>query len=359
MHNIALIGAGRIGKIHAANAAANPRLRLARVIDPFAEAAASLAGQYGAAVSSVEDALADDSIEGVIVASSTDTHLDYSLAAAEAGKAVFCEKPLDQDLARASRAAERLEALGARLFLAFNRRFDPNFAALQARLAGGEVGALETLHIISHDPSPPPVEYVKVSGGIFKDMVIHDFDMARWLLGEEVTQVFASSSVLINAAIGEAGDADTAKTILRTASGRLCVISSSRRSGYGYDQRIEAFGSRGMIRAQNQLESTVETWGEAGAAADRFQNFFLDRYAVAYAREADHFADIIDGRAAPLIGYRDGVAALALAEAAAKSATTGELVMVSLSRPPGLAGGPGFLAVARSRPPGSSRGSRR
>ncbi len=198
---------------------------------------------------------------------------------------------------------------------------------MQARLAGGAVGALETLHIISHDPAPPPVDYVKVSGGIFKDMVIHDFDMARWLLGEDIAEVFASASVLVDPAIGEAGDADTAKTILRTASGRLCVISSSRRSGYGYDQRIEAFGSKGMIRAQNQLETTVETWGEDGAAADRFQNFFLDRYAVAYAREAEHFADMLDG-AAPLVDFRDGVAALALAEAAAQSARTGERVLL-------------------------------
>ncbi|HJS13176.1 inositol 2-dehydrogenase [Sphingopyxis sp.] len=325
MHDIALIGAGRIGKIHAANIAANPRLRLARVVDPFPEAAAAVAAQYGAQVSTIEDALADPAIAGVVVASSTDTHLPYSLAAAEAGKAIFCEKPLDQNLAAARQSAARFEALNARLFLAFNRRFDPNFAALQARLAGGAVGALETLHIISHDPAPPPVDYVKVSGGIFKDMVIHDFDMARWLLGEEVAEVFASASVLVDPAIGEAGDADTAKTILRTASGRLCMISSSRRSGYGYDQRIEAFGSKGMIRAQNQLETTVETWGEDGAAADRFQNFFLDRYAVAYAREAEHFADILDG-ARPLIGYLDGVAALTLAEAAAQSARTGERV---------------------------------
>ncbi len=326
MHDIALIGAGRIGKIHAANVVANPRLRLARIVDPIADAATALAAGHGARVSSIEDTLADPAIKGVIVASSTDTHLDYSLAAAEAGKAVFCEKPLDQDLDRTRMAAERLEALGARLFLAFNRRFDTNFASLQARLAGGEVGNLETLHIISHDPAPPPIDYVRVSGGIFKDMVIHDFDMARWLLAEEITEVFASSSVLVDPAIGEAGDADTAKTILRTASGKLCVISSSRRSGYGYDQRIEAFGSKGMIRAQNQLETTVETWGEAGSTGGRLQNFFLDRYAVAYAREGEHFADIIDGTARPLIGHRDGVFALALAEAAARSAATGELV---------------------------------
>ena len=328
MHAIALIGAGRIGRINAANVAANPRLTLAHVVDPVAEAAAALAGQFHATVSSLERALSDPAIRGVIVASSTDTHLDFSLAAAEAGKAVFCEKPLDQDLARARASAERLDAIDAPLFLAFNRRFDPNFAALQARLAEGAVGTLETLHIISHDPAPPPVDYIKVSGGIFKDMVIHDFDMARWLLGEEPTEVFASSSVLVDPAIGEAGDADPAKTILRTSSGRLCVISSSRRSGYGYDQRIEAFGSKGMIRAQNQLETTVETWGEQGATADRFQNFFLERYATAYAREIDHFADILGGKCAPLVGYADGVRALALAEAAAASAAGNCLVNV-------------------------------
>jgi myo-inositol 2-dehydrogenase / D-chiro-inositol 1-dehydrogenase len=327
MHDIAIIGAGRIGKIHAANVAANPRLRLARVIDPVADAAATLAAQHGATVSTIDEALADPAIAGVVVASSTDTHLDYSLAAAKAGKAVCCEKPLDQDLARASAAAVTLESLGATLFLAFNRRFDPNFAALQAKLTGGAVGRLETLHIVSHDPAPPPAEYVATSGGMFKDMVIHDFDMARWLLGEEPVQVFATASVLVDPAIGAAGDVDTAKTILRTESGRLAMISSSRRSGYGYDQRIEAFGSTGMIRAENVHETTVQTWNDAGAATDRFQNFFLDRYERAYAREIEHFADMIEG-AAPLIGYRDGVAALALAEAAARSVASGRFETV-------------------------------
>ncbi|WGM30573.1 inositol 2-dehydrogenase [Brevundimonas sp. NIBR11] len=326
MHGIALIGAGRIGRIHAANIAANARLNLVSVVDPT-DAAAELAGEYGAAVSTMDAVLADPAIHGVVIASSTDTHLDYSLAAARAGKIVFCEKPLDQDLERARAAGESLAVLGAKVFLAFNRRFDANFAALQARIAAGEVGALETLHIISHDPAPPPATYVATSGGIFKDMVIHDFDMARWLLAEPVTEVFSTASVLIDPAIGEAGDVDTAKTILKTASGKICVISSSRRSGYGYDQRIEAYGSKGMIRAQNQLESTVETWGEGGASADRFQNFFLDRYAVAYAREVAHFADMLDG-ALPLIDQTDGIAALELAEAAQKSAR--EAVVVRL-----------------------------
>jgi myo-inositol 2-dehydrogenase/D-chiro-inositol 1-dehydrogenase len=326
MHKIALLGAGRIGKIHAANAHAHPKLALTSVVDPFAENADAVARATGCAVVSLESVLGDASIEGVIVASSTDTHLDYCLRAAAAGKAIFCEKPLDMDVARARATAGALA--GARLFLGFNRRFDPNFRALQARLAGGAVGALESLQITSNDPAPPPVAYVKVSGGLFKDMAIHDFDMARWLLGEEPAEVFAWGSALVDPAIGEAGDIDTARTLLRTASGKLCVIANSRRSGFGYDQRIEAYGAGGMVRADNVTESTVQVWSEAGAQGDRFQNFFLDRYAAAYRAEMDHFADILAGAAAPSVGYADGVAALALADAAGQSLRSGLPVKV-------------------------------
>ena len=323
MHDIVLIGAGRIGRIHARNAALNPRLRLAGIVDPVGAAAQALAAEWNTTVTTLDQALADPSVAGLIIASSTDTHLEYSLRAAAAGKAVFCEKPIDQDLARARSAARELSA--ARMLLAFNRRFDPNFQALKARLDGGSVGSLETLQITSNDPSPPPPAYVAISGGLFKDMAIHDFDMARWLLGEEPVAVFASGSCLVDSEIGKLGDVDTARTLLRTASGKLCVISNSRRSGFGYDQRIEAYASAGMVRADNVTESTVQVWGEGGAAADRFQNFFLDRYAEAYRREMEHFADILDG-ASPSVGYVDGVAALALAEAAAESARTGKVV---------------------------------
>ena len=320
MHDIVLIGAGRIGRIHARNAALNPRLRLAGIVDPVDAAAQALATEWNTAVTTLDQALADPSVAGVIIASSTDTHLEYSLRAAAAGKAVFCEKPIDQDLARARSAARELSAV--RLLLAFNRRFDPNFQALKARLDGGSVGNLETLQITSNDPSPPPPAYVAISGGLFKDMAIHDFDMARWLLGEEPVAVFASGSCLVDPEIGRLGDVDTARTLLRTASGKLCVISNSRRSGFGYDQRIEAYASAGMVRADNVTESTVQVWGEGGAAADRFQNFFLDRYAEAYRREMEHFADMLDGANAS-VGYADGVNALALAEAAAESVRTG------------------------------------
>jgi len=324
MHKIALIGAGRIGRIHAANVAAHPGLTLSRVVDPVAEHAAAVAREVGGEVGDLETVLNDASVAGVIVASSTDTHLDYSLRAHAAGKAVFCEKPIDMDLARARAAAGDLK--DARLFLGFNRRFDPSFRALKAELDAGRVGRLESLQITSNDPAPPPVSYVKVSGGLFKDMAIHDFDMARWLLGEEPSEVFAWGSCLVDPAIGEAGDVDTARTMLKTASGKLCVIANSRRSGFGYDQRIEAYGSDGMVRADNATESTIQVWTEGGAQADRFQNFFLDRYAQAYRAEMAHFADLLDGKVQPEIGYADGVAALALAEAAAHSMKTGRPV---------------------------------
>lgn len=320
MHKVALIGAGRIGRIHARNAALHPRLELAGVVDAIEASAQALAGEWHTAVTTLEAVLADPSIRGVIIASSTDTHLDYSLRAAAAGKAIFCEKPIDQDGARARGAAKALA--GANMLLAFNRRFDPNFQALKARLDSGAIGHIESLQITSNDPAPPPPSYVAISGGLFKDMAIHDFDMARWLLGEEPVEVYAAGSCLVDPMVGELGDVDTARTVLKTASDKLCVISNSRRSGFGYDQRIEAFASKGMVRADNVMESTTQVWSEAGVASDRLQNFFLDRYAEAYRREMDHFVDMLDGTPA-MVGYADGVAALALAEAATESMKSG------------------------------------
>lgn len=323
MFKIALIGAGRIGRIHARNAAQHPALELAAVVDPVEASAQALAGEWGTAVRTLEEVIADPGIAGVVVASSTDTHLDYSMQAIAAGKAVFCEKPIDQDLGRARSAAQVLD--GSRLLLAFNRRFDPNFRALKAKLDDGGIGNIESLQITSNDPAPPPPSYVAVSGGLFKDMAIHDFDMARWLLGEEPVEVYATGSCLVDPEIGRLGDVDTARTLLKTGSGRLCVISNSRRSGYGYDQRIEAYASGGMVCADNVLESTVRLFNEDGSRGDRLQNFFLDRYAQAYQAEMDHFADMLAG-APPAVGYADGVAALALAEAAAQSMKSGAVV---------------------------------
>jgi myo-inositol 2-dehydrogenase/D-chiro-inositol 1-dehydrogenase len=323
MHKIVLIGAGRIGHIHARNIALNPRLELAGVVDTAASAAESLASEWQTSALDLDTALGDTAIHGVIIASSTNTHLEYSKRAAAAGKAIFCEKPIDLDLQRARKAAGELG--NARMLVGFNRRFDPNFQALKARLDTRAVGKLESLRIASNDPAPPPPAYIAVSGGLFKDMAIHDFDIARWLLGEEPSQVYATGSCLVDPQIGALGDIDTACCVLTTASGKQCVITNSRRSGFGYDQRIEAYGSAGMIRADNLTQSTVETWSENGAAADCFQNFFLDRYVDAYRKEMDHYADVLEG-ATPMTGYADGVAALALAEAAGQSVKTGQSV---------------------------------
>jgi myo-inositol 2-dehydrogenase/D-chiro-inositol 1-dehydrogenase len=327
MFQIAVLGAGRIGQVHAHNVAAHAELRLKYVFDPRSASARDLAQRTGAAVAQdLEQVLADGSVDGVIIASPTDAHLDQCVRAVAASKAVLCEKPLDMDLQRARRCRDQLSGDGVRLMLGFNRRFDPHFATLKRRLDAGDAGALETLHIISHDPAPPPLSYIRGSGGMFKDMSIHDFDMARWLLGEEPVEVFVHASCLVDPAIAAAGDVDTAKTLLRTAGGKICLISNSRRSGYGYDQRIEAFGSRGQLRADNVLESSVSAWGETGMASSALQNIFLQRYAEAYRRELDHFVAIMRGDAAPSVGYQDGVAALALAEAAQASARSGKVV---------------------------------
>lgn len=326
MFNVALFGAGRIGQIHARNAAAGSGLHLKYIVDPNQGAAAALAKLTGATVVDADAAFGDAAIAGVIIASATNAHLDQALLAHGAGKTIFCEKPLDLEFKRARGAAAQLQK--AKLLMGFNRRFDPHFRALKTRLDAGAIGRLESLSIVSHDPAPPSIEYIKVSGGLFKDMAIHDFDMARWLLNEEPEEVFSSASCLIDPAIAGAGDVDTAKTVLRTATGRLCVISNSRRSGYGYDQRIEAYGALGALRADNVLESTVATWGERGCAGDALQNFFLDRYAEAYRREMAHFTAILRGESSPAVGYQDAVQALALAEAAGLSVKQNKPILV-------------------------------
>nr|WP_281367486.1 inositol 2-dehydrogenase [Sphingomonas chungangi] len=314
------MGAGRIGRIHAANLMAQPELCLRYVADASPGVAEALARSCGAQVATVDAVLGDPDVAGVIIATSTDTHLDLALRAHAAGKAIFCEKPVDLDLGRAVAAASDLAE--ARLFVGFNRRFDPSFAALERRLRAGELGKLETLQIVSNDPAPPPIDYVARSGGLFKDMTIHDFDMARFLLGDEPVEVFAWGSCLVDPAIGGAGDIDTARVMLKTANGAICTIANSRRSGFGYDQRIEAFCSGGMISADNVTETTLRLWRQDGATGPALQNFFLERYAAAFRAEMAHFADVVTGRAQPMARFADGIAALALADAAARSMAT-------------------------------------
>jgi myo-inositol 2-dehydrogenase/D-chiro-inositol 1-dehydrogenase len=315
-------GAGRIGAIHAANIARHPSAHLRALVDVDPSAAERLANRHDAAVGAPASVLADPSIDAVVIASSTNTHADLVEAAARAGKAVFCEKPLDLDRRRAEACVAVAAECGVPLMVGFNRRFDPNFARLERQLRDGRIGRVELLSITSRDPSPPPIPYVRVSGGLFRDMMIHDFDTARWLLDEEPVEIFAAASVLIDPAIGRAGDVDTAVVTLRTGSGALCQISNSRRAVYGYDQRIEILGSEGTLQADNVVESTVTFAGADGIVHDKPLPFFLERYAEAYRLELDHFIDALTRGAPPQPAGSDGIKALALADAALESLQT-------------------------------------
>jgi myo-inositol 2-dehydrogenase/D-chiro-inositol 1-dehydrogenase len=312
-------GAGRIGAIHAENIARHPDARLHAIVDVDPAAAERLASRHGAVVATQAEVLADPAVDAVVIASSTDTHAELVEAASRAGKAVFCEKPLDLDRRRAEACLAVVAECRVPLMVGFNRRFDPHFVRLKSALRNGRIGRLELLSITSRDPSPPPLAYVRVSGGLFRDMMIHDFDMARWLLGEEPVQIYAAASVLVDPAIGEAGDVDTAVVTLRTGSGTLCQISNSRRAVYGYDQRVEILGSKGALKAENVAESTVVFAGADGIVSDKPLPFFLERYAEAYRRELDHFVAALTRGTPPLPGGDDGVKALALAEAALQS----------------------------------------
>lgn len=323
---LALIGAGRIGQVHAQAITAHPGVTLAAIADFRHEAAEALALTYSSQAMSTEAIFADETIDAVLIASSTPTHAEYLEQAAQSGKAVLCEKPIALDLARTREALDVLSSNPVTCALGFNRRHDPQFSALKQALAGGRIGVLETLSIISRDPLPPPAEYVAASGGLFRDMMSHDFDMARWLLDEPITFVQATASCLIDPAIGEAGDVDTAMVTLTTASGRLCHINNSRRACYGYDQRIEAFGSGGMLQAQNETETRLRFTGEGGQVEEKPQWFFLERYAAAFAREIDDFVTAWQQQRAPLTSAHDGLEALRLAEAAERSLKEGRRI---------------------------------
>ena len=299
MLRFGLLGGGRIGKIHGGNIAASPDARLVAVADAIPAAAESLAEATGAGVRSVAEILKASDIDAILIGTPTDTHADLIEQAAKAGKAVFCEKPVDLDAKRIEACLKVVEAAGIPLMIGFNRRFDPNFAALKARLDAGAIGAVEMVTIISRDPAPPPVSYITRSGGLYRDMMIHDLDMARFLLGEEPVEIHALGSVKVDPEIGKAGDVDTAMVMLKTASGKLCQISNSRRATYGYDQRIEVHGAGGMLSAGNIHETTVELAGKGGFTRDPVQNFFLERYAGAYRAELAAFIAAVSSGKAP------------------------------------------------------------
>jgi myo-inositol 2-dehydrogenase/D-chiro-inositol 1-dehydrogenase len=328
MTGIALIGAGRIGRIHAGNAAAHPGASLVAVCDADADAAAGLAAAYGARVLSSEAAIAAPDVEAVMICSPTDTHADLIEACARAGKAVFCEKPVDLASDRIRRCLEVVRSAGIPLMIGFNRRFDPSFARLKERLDAGAAGEIELVSIFSKDPSPPPVSYIARSGGLFRDMMIHDLDLARHLLGEEPVEVHAVGAALVDPAIGEAGDVDTAAVMLKTAFGRIATITNSRRATYGYDQRIEVHGSAGLVRADNRRQTTVEEADATGFRVEPALPFFLERYAEAYRRELQHFLECLADNRAPSPSGEDGLRAQILADAATEACRTGRPVRV-------------------------------
>jgi myo-inositol 2-dehydrogenase/D-chiro-inositol 1-dehydrogenase len=327
MVKFAVLGCGRIGRMHALNLARHPRAELAWVFDVAASAAASVAEATGARQArDADEALAAKDVDAVLIASSTNTHLDLLERAVEAGKAVLCEKPIDLDLAKVDACWQRIKERNATIMTGFNRRFDPSFRALRDRLRQGEIGKLEQVVITSRDPSPPPVAYIQVSGGMFRDMTIHDFDMARYLMGE-IVSVFAVGANLVEPAIRSAGDIDAAMIILESADGALCHINNSRRCTYGYDQRIEVFGELGMLQAANQRPTSIQAWGtKATEAKDPVLDFFIERYTPAYLAEISHFVDCCERSVTPIAGYREGREALRLADAALESATSGRAV---------------------------------
>jgi len=330
MLRVAVLGAGRIGKIHAANVAANPSARLVAVADPYGTAARDLAGHLGSEGSlDPIAAIERDDVDAVVIGTPTDTHVGLMLHAVKAGKAVLCEKPIDLDIAKVDAAVKEIERLDGRVMVAFNRRFDPSARQLRRSIDAGEIGDVRQVIITSRDPGPPPHEYVRHSGGIFRDMVIHDFDMARWLLGEEPVEVMATASRLVDSTLAELDDFDTIMVQMRTASGRQCHINCCREAVYGYDQRLEIFGSAGMLLNDNLRATTVRKWGKAETdVREPLLNFFLERYAEAYKAELDAFVAALENRTPMPTTPHDGRQALRLADCALESALTRRTVNV-------------------------------
>jgi myo-inositol 2-dehydrogenase/D-chiro-inositol 1-dehydrogenase len=330
MLGVALLGAGRMGHLHARVIAGHDDAALAWVCDPIEDAAKTLAGRHGARWSAdPRDALGDSSVDAVVIASATATHTDLLRDAVLAGKKVLCEKPIDLDLAEVDRCWAEIAGHEPFVMVGFNRRFDPTFRDIRERVEAGEIGPLKTLRVTSRDPSPPPAAYLATSGGMFRDMTIHDFDMARFFLGDIVeVQAMASTNGL--EVFANANDHAQAIVVMRAASGALCTIVNSRTCAYGYDQRLEAFGDLGSLEAGNLTATAVRASNATVTeASGPVLHFFVERYLPAYVAEFAEFVTAIDEGRPPTVGFADGRAALVLAEAAAESIVTGRAVQVS------------------------------
>jgi myo-inositol 2-dehydrogenase/D-chiro-inositol 1-dehydrogenase len=324
-----VLGAGRIGQVHASAIASVPGATLAAIADPVAAAAKSVQDKYGCDISTIDAIEEADDIDAVVICTPTDTHADLIERFARAGKAVFCEKPVDLSVRRVQECLRVVDETNGQLMVGFNRRFDPDFNALKAAIDAGKIGDVEMVTITSRDPGAPPYAYIERSGGIFRDMTIHDFDVARWLLGEEMETVQAAASVLVDPKIGELGDFDSANVILTTASGRQCVITNTRRATYGYDQRIEVLGSKGAASAENTREANIELADADGFHRPPLLNFFMTRYTAAYANEIAAFVAALRDNTEMRTTGQDGLLALALADAALKSVKEARVVRLS------------------------------
>ncbi|MGZ4703090.1 MAG: inositol 2-dehydrogenase [Ilumatobacteraceae bacterium] len=325
---IGVLGVGRIGKMHAELVARQvPGASLAMVQDINAEAAAAVAGDLDVPhTTDVEELLASGDVDAVAICSSTDTHVPLMIAASRAGKAIFCEKPVSLDLAKVDEGLAAVDAGAVPIQIGFNRRFDPAHASVRAAVVDGSVGDLHIVRITSRDPAPPPIAYIKVSGGLFLDMMIHDFDMARFVTGSEVVDVYAQAAVRVDPAIGEAGDVDTAVVMLTHENGCITTIDNSRQAVYGYDQRVEAFGSGGMAASENPLTHTGMRRSAAGTISQTVPYFFLDRYIPSYIEEWKAFVSYVTGGGPSPVSAADGRAPLVIGLAAWKSYREGRPV---------------------------------
>lgn len=332
MINIAVLGCGRIGRMHAGNLAVHPDANLVAVYDVYSPSAAEVAEAHSVrAMGSADDVFAASDIDAVLVASNTDTHADYIEKAVAAGKAVLCEKPIDLDLARVNQCAKAIAGSDVPVQIGFNRRFDPGHRAAFTAMKDGTIGDLHQVIITSRDPEMPPRSYYEVAGGVFRDMVIHDFDLARFMLDDEPVEVFAVANGLIDPAMmTELGDHDTTMVVMRTADGKQCHINSSRTAVYGYDQRVELMGTKGMLVSDNRRphEMRHHSLTQTGESAP-YLNFFIERYQQAFNAELSAFVESVERRTAPQVGFEDGRRALILAEAAYKSVAEKRLVAVS------------------------------
>lgn len=320
--NFGIIGAGRIGKVHAETLAFRlPEARVMAIADVRREAAQAVADRCGIPVvaESADEILADPRIRAVLICSSTDTHAELIVRAAQAGKQIFCEKPIAHDLSQIDCALAAVKAAGVKLQIGFNRRFDANFARVRSAVVRGEIGTPRLLHIISRDPSPPPISYVRVSGGMFMDMTIHDFDMARFLTGDEVEEIYTAGGVMVDPEIGDAGDLDTALIVLRFRNGVIGTIDNSRQAAYGYDQRVEILGSKGKIATENCYpnEAVISTGTHVGR--DLPLNFFMDRYIESFACELRCFVDALREDRPTAVTGMDGRIPVVMGLAARKS----------------------------------------